>query len=118
MMRWGAQTESMYKFGHLPGLTTRAIVWYWLSYVNQRSDCEHMYCQPILAESLEGVAPAVVLVGESDVLRDEGVEYAKRLNESGVDLTYLRMQGTHFGVLISSKARAAVAAALQKMFSQ
>ena len=34
---------------------------------------------------LEGVAPAVILVGGFDPLRDEGIEYANKLKEAGIE---------------------------------
>ncbi|MEC3993748.1 alpha/beta hydrolase fold domain-containing protein [Actinacidiphila sp. DG2A-62] len=39
---------------------------------------------PLLAESVRGVAPALIWVGEWDILRDEDVRYADRLRDAGV----------------------------------
>jgi acetyl esterase len=42
---------------------------------------------PVLAPSVRGVAPALVTVGEWDILRDEDVQYAQRLRDAGVAVT-------------------------------
>ncbi|GAA3548338.1 alpha/beta hydrolase [Amycolatopsis ultiminotia] len=39
---------------------------------------------PLLADSVRGVAPAHITVGELDILRDEDVLYANRLRDAGV----------------------------------
>jgi acetyl esterase len=47
-------------------------------------------------ERLEGLPPAFVIVGEADVLRDEGEAYAARLRASGNAVTTVRYDGiTH-----------------------
>jgi acetyl esterase len=46
------------------------------------------YASPVLADSLEGLPPALVMTGGLDVLRDDGRRYADRLREAGVEVTY------------------------------
>ncbi|GAA1463482.1 hypothetical protein GCM10009619_42080 [Williamsia maris] len=52
---------------------------------------------PLLAASVRAVAPALVIVGEWDILRDEDAQYANRLQDAGVptELHIIAQQG-HF----------------------
>ena len=49
------------------------------------------------AADLAGVAPAMILTAEMDVLRDEAEEYARRLRSYGVSTSLVRYQGMFHG---------------------
>lgn len=38
---------------------------------------------PILAKNFKGLAPALIITGEMDLLKDEGEAYGKKMNEGG-----------------------------------
>lgn len=62
----------------------RWVVGQYLESAEQRWDWQ---VSPLLAESVAGVAPALITVGEWDILRDEDVQYANRLRDAGVEVT-------------------------------
>jgi acetyl esterase/lipase len=75
-------------------LTKNMMIWFWNNYVpkDSRSD---VYISPLGAgaDQLKGLPPTLVQTAENDVLRDEGESYARKMNEAGVDVTLVRMQG-------------------------
>ena len=50
---------------------------------------------PLLAETLEGLPPAVVVTAGNDPLRDDAIRYATRLEEAGVPVEHLVLRGHH-----------------------
>jgi acetyl esterase len=80
------------------GLTADGMRWYWDHYLGD-ADGAHPDASPLRAASVEGVAPALVLVCEYDPLRDEGVAYADRLREAGVPVRVAEYEGMIHGFL-------------------
>src|SRR5215472_11599453 len=80
------------------GLTLPAMRWYWDHYLGG-TDGVHPEASPLRAESLAGVAPALVVVCEFDPLRDEGIAYAERLREAGVPVRLSEYEGMIHGFL-------------------
>jgi acetyl esterase/lipase len=73
----------------------------WQMYLGRpNGGCCSACAAPGRAEDLSCLPPATVLVEEFDVLRDEAVEYARRLNDAGVSAALYEYRGAfhgHFG---------------------
>ena len=76
--------------GHL--LTKENMDWYEENFVSS-SDRSDPRISPLRAESLAGVAPALVVTAGFDPLRDEGEAYARRLGQDGVAVSLRRHAG-------------------------
>jgi acetyl esterase len=83
-------------FADGPGLTRRAMRWYWDQYAPDREDQSRDTASILNAslEELQGLPPALVITAEFDVLRDEGEAYARKLLLAGVPVTATRYLGT------------------------
>jgi acetyl esterase len=78
-------------------LTTTFMQRLWDHYVPDPQDRTHHEASPLRAETLEGVAPALVMTAAHDVLRDEGEAYAQRLKDAGVPVEYRCWAGQMHG---------------------
>jgi acetyl esterase len=89
-------TSSYSEFADGPWLTRPAMEWFWDAYAPNNEDRKKITASPLSAtlEELRGLPPALVIVDENDVLRDEGEEYAKKLIQAGVEVTAVRALAT------------------------
>ena len=90
-------SQGSYKeFANGPWLTTAAMKWFWDAYAPNKADRKKTMASPLEAtvEQLKGLPPALVIVDENDILRDEGEEYARKLIRAGVDTTAVRILAT------------------------
>lgn len=78
-----ADTESHRRYAQGYLLDARTIEWFFAQYIDS-ADREDWRFAPLQAESLEGLAPAAVLLAECDPLVDEGLAYADRLRLAAV----------------------------------
>jgi acetyl esterase len=74
-------------------LTAEAMKWFRGHYLRTMDDATDWRASPVLAPSVAGVAPAIVVAAECDVLHDEGLAYAERLKAAGVPVDYQRYAG-------------------------
>jgi acetyl esterase len=86
--QFGVETASMRE--NATGLLLEADDMHWFTghYLQHEDDRRHPYAAPMVATSLAGLPPALVVTAEYDVLRDDGAAYAERLREDGVPVTY------------------------------
>jgi acetyl esterase len=80
------------------GLSRASMQWYWDQYL-PAGDRSHPDASPLRASTLTGVAPALVVVCEYDVLRDEGVAYHERLRQAGVPARLSEYRGMTHGFI-------------------
>src|SRR5260370_9690624 len=68
--------------------------WFWDNHVPDLARRREVYASPLQAgiEQLKGLPPALIQVAGNDVLRDEGVAYARKLDAAGVDVTSVRYE--------------------------
>jgi len=85
-------------FGEGYGLTARDMRIYKDWYVGE-ADPSDPRISPLMAASLAGVAPVVITTAGFDPLLDEGVAYATRLINDGVQVTYVPMNSMLHGWL-------------------
>lgn len=79
--------------------------WFWNQYAPCEKDRHYITASPLRAsiDQLRGLPPAMILNGEADVLRDEGVAYGRRLRQAGVDVWAQQFQGMiHDFVMLNS----------------
>jgi acetyl esterase len=84
-------------------LTHSVIRWFRDHYLNGSADTHDWRASPARAKTLVGLPPAYVLTAGADPLRDEGDEYARRLKEAGVPLTYRHFPGQFHGFFTMGK---------------
>jgi acetyl esterase/lipase len=79
-------TPSMRAFDATPMWTSGATADMWVHYLGDPSGrgAVSPYAAPGRAADLSGLPPTYVLTAELDPLRDEGIDYARRLMEAGV----------------------------------
>lgn len=89
-------TNSYRDFADGPWLTAKAMAWYWDQYLPDTNRRGEILASPVNAsiEQLQGLPPALVIVDENDVLRDEGETYARRLAQAAVPVISTRYNGT------------------------
>ncbi|UVO34006.1 alpha/beta hydrolase [Bradyrhizobium arachidis] len=84
-------------------LTHSVIRWFRDHYLNGAADTHDWRASPARAENLAGLPPAYVLTAGADPLRDEGSEYAARLKQAGVPVTYKHFPGQFHGFFTMGK---------------
>ena len=79
----GQDTDSFRRSAEGFGLTAAASRWFRDQYLAQASDVADWRVSPLRVESVAGTAPAFIVLAGNDVLLDEGLAYARRLEAEG-----------------------------------
>lgn len=84
----GSETPSMAIYADAFPLTRPLMDWFLAHYLGPEADPADLRASPLKADSLQGLAPAVVATAGFDPLVDQGEAYARRLIEAGVPTAY------------------------------
>lgn len=100
-------SESYNDFENGPWLSKKAMEWFWDEYLTDKKDKYDMCVSPLKTDikDLQGLPPALVIVAENDILRDEGEEYARKLIAAGVDTACVRINNTCHDFLMLNALR-------------
>jgi acetyl esterase len=95
MLDNSCSTPSMREFVATPGFDSESARFSWASYL--RGQSPDSYASPSRATSLVGLPRAYICCSEVDPLRDEAIDYARRLVEAGVSTELHLVAGTCHG---------------------
>ncbi|MBN3807621.1 alpha/beta hydrolase [Paraburkholderia sp. Ac-20347] len=101
---------SMREFAQAPTLSAAGLTESLRLYLPEAGDWRHPHAMPLAGGDLSRLAPALVLVAMNDVLRDQGIDYAARLQVAGVDTELWRGEGlVHAALRVPELAEVAAA---------
>jgi acetyl esterase len=88
-------TGTYQEFAEGPYLRAKTMEWFWDAYTRDEAQRAEITASPLRAslDELAGLPPALLLVDEGDVLRDEGEAYAANLRQAGVPTVSVRYNG-------------------------
>lgn len=88
------QSDSMKKFPDVPVCNGDSIRAYYKMCQPEKYNEKNDYRSPLEAASLEGLPETFMETAEFDALHDDGIAYAKRLKEAGINVTLNETKGT------------------------
>lgn len=91
-------TESHARHGHRFPLTREDMAWFWQQYA-PGEHAAHGHASILRAQDLRGLPPAHIVTAGCDILRDEGIAYAARLTQAGVEARVSDYPGMVHGFL-------------------
>lgn len=94
--------SSRLEFGQGYLLDTESLEWFYARYL-RHGDAHEWRASPMLAESLSGLPPMLLVTAECDPLRDDGVAFAERMRDEGGDVEHLAVPGVVHGFLTLGK---------------
>jgi acetyl esterase len=112
------QTWSQRNFTDTPWSYRDKVAAAWRHYLGDTGASQ--YAAPARATDLSGLPPAYIATAEFDPVRDEGIDYAQRLLQAGVQVELHQFSGTFHGSQVISSAEvsqrqlAALTAALRR----
>ncbi|MER7894503.1 alpha/beta hydrolase [Micromonospora sp. NPDC094482] len=92
-----SDTPSMHDNTDPAFFNNRSVEWYWNHYLSSPVDADSPLVSPLRASDLSGLPPALIITAEHDPLRDQGEQYAARLQRAAVDVELTRYNGMIHG---------------------
>lgn len=83
------------------GLTSDEMTWFWDSYIDPSNPelVKNHKISPLRANSLSDFPPTFIITAEYDLLRDEGIVFAKRLIDEGIPTKWIHATDANHGFL-------------------
>lgn len=89
-----SNNDSYKAYEFTPALPAAKMLWYRNNYLPKEEDWPHPEASPLFYSGDWSALPrALVMVGELDVLRSEGEQYAEKLKQAGVEVDLQVMKG-------------------------
>ena len=92
-------TPSFLEFSDGYSLTKDAMVWFWDQYLVSNDQIANPYAVPMKAPAFTGLPKTLIIVSGYDPLRDEGIDFEKRLRSAGVPVTLIDYEGMIHGFI-------------------
>jgi acetyl esterase/lipase len=88
------ETESYHEYADGYFLSRAMMMWFWNAYAPDHTQRREIYASPLqaTAEQVMGLPATLIQVAGNDVLREEGLAYARKLDSAGVDVTAVRYE--------------------------
>ncbi len=99
----GQNTASMKQFADTPLWNNILNAKMWKMYLKGVPPSQRKNASPAAASSFAGIPPTYVEVSEFDCLRDEGIAFARALQESGIATELFQTKGTVHGFEIAEQ---------------
>lgn len=95
-------TDSYNRYAVGYGLYKAGMSWFWDQYTTCEKCRNKITVSPLRAslDELNGLPDAMIILGEADVLKDEGEAYATKLRMAGVNVTSICYQGMIHGFVM------------------
>ena len=102
-------------FGDGYRLTRPLMLWSAMNYLRDGSDIMDHRASPLFAADHSGLPPAIVVTAGFDPLKDEGLAYASKLRDAGVEVEYRCFDSLIHGFINLTGAVDAAAMALDEI---
>jgi acetyl esterase len=98
------ETSSHHKFKEGYILSRNSITWFYKQYLRSGKEVNDFRFAPLMLDDLSRLPPSLIIVAGYDPLRDEGIDYAKRLIEAGNRVRLSNYEGMVHGFFLMGGA--------------